>query len=78
MSRELEFANELIDFLYDSPTAFHAVKNVQESLESSNFKELKEEDKWNLEKGGKYYTTKNGSALIAFTLGQGEIEESWF
>jgi len=31
-----------------------------------------------LEKGGKYYTTKNGSALIAFTVGEGEIEEQGF
>lgn len=78
MSKELNFAKELIDFLYDSPTAFHAVKNIKDSLENSNFKELKEEDKWNLEKGGKYYTTKNGSALIAFTVGEGEIEEQGF
>jgi aspartyl aminopeptidase len=78
MSKELNFAKELIDFLYDSPTAFHAVKNIKDSLENSNFKELKEENKWNLEKGGKYYTTKNGSALIAFTVGEGEIEEQGF
>jgi len=78
MSKELNFAKELIDFLYDSPTAFHAVKNIKDSLENSNFKELKEEDKWNLEKGRKYYTTKNGSALIAFTVGEGEIEEQGF
>lgn len=78
MSKELNFAKELIDFLYDSPTAFHAVKNIKDSLENSNFKELKEEDKWNLEKGGKYYTTKNGSALIAFTVGEAEIEEQGF
>lgn len=78
MSKELKFAKELIDFLYESPTAFHAVKNVKDSLESSDFKELKEEDKWILEKGGKYYTTKNGSALIAFAVGNGEVENHGF
>lgn len=78
MSKELEFAEELIDFLYDSPTAFHAVNNLKTSLESSGFEELKEEDKWNLEKGGKYYTTKNSSALIAFTVGKGKVEENGF
>ncbi|MFR1710230.1 MAG: M18 family aminopeptidase [Clostridium sp.] len=78
MSKELNFAKELIDFLYDSPTAFHAVKNIKNSLKNSNFKELKPEDKWNLEKGGKYYTTQNDSALIAFTVGEGEIEEQGF
>ena len=78
MSKELNFAKELIDFLYDSPTAFHAVKNIKNSLKNSNFKELKPEDKWNLEKGGKYYTTQNDSALIAFTVGEGKIEEQGF
>lgn len=78
MSKELKFAKELIDFLYESPTAFHAVKNVKYSLEGCDFKELKEEDKWILEKGGKYYTTKNGSALIAFTVGNGEVENHGF
>lgn len=78
MSKELKFAKELIDFLYESPTAFHAVKNVKDSLEGCDFKELREEDKWILEKGGKYYTTKNGSALIAFTVGNGEVENYGF
>lgn len=78
MTEELKYAQELIDFLYDSPTAFHAVSNVSKALESVGFKELKEEEKWNLEKGKKYYTTKNGSALVAFTIGSGEVEEEGF
>lgn len=78
MLNKLELANDLIDFLYDSPTAFHAVKNIKTELNEAGFKELKEKDKWVLEKGGKYYTTKNNSALVAFTIGTGEIEEEGF
>lgn len=78
MSQELDFAKELIDFLYESPTAFHAVENVKKDLEKSGFTEVKEDEKWNLKKGGKYFTTKNGSALVAFTIGEGEIEEKGF
>lgn len=74
----LKYAQRLIDFLYDSPTAFHAVDNVKKSLEENGFNEVREEEKWNLEKGGKYYTTKNGSALVAFTVGKGEVEEEGF
>ncbi|MBP2659874.1 MAG: family aminopeptidase 2 [Firmicutes bacterium] len=29
MIEELEFAQELIDFIYESPTAFHAVDTVK-------------------------------------------------
>lgn len=78
MTEELRLANELIDFLYESPTAFHAVENCKKQLEKLDFKEVREEEKWCLEKGGKYYTTKNGSALVAFTIGSGEIEEEGF
>lgn len=78
MSNELKFAQELVDFLYDSPTAFHAVKNAKELLNEAGFQELKECDKWELEKGGKYYVAKNSSALTAFIVGTGEIEEQGF
>ncbi len=74
----IKFAKELIDFLYESPTAFHAVKSVKGKLEKSGFIELSESSKWDLKKGGKYYTTKNDSALVAFTVGNGEIEEHGF
>lgn len=78
MMTEIKFAQDLIDFLYDSPTAFHAVENVKKVLENAGFEEVKEEERWNLKKGGKYYTAKNKSALVAFVVGNGEIENSGF
>lgn len=78
MTKEIKFADELIDFIYDSPTAFHAVKNVKEMLDKEGFKELKEEDKWKFEKGSKYYTTKNNSAIVAFVVGKGKVYEHGF
>lgn len=78
MTKELQFAQQLIDFLYESPTAFHAVENVKTDLKNAGFEELMEEDKWSLKKGGKYYTTKNHSALVAFVVGNGEIENHGF
>lgn len=78
MSKEKEFAQELIDFIYDSPTAFHAVDNAKGILDKQGFTELKEEEKWELKKGAKYYVCKNASALIAFIVGNGKIEEHGF
>lgn len=78
MSKELEFAQNLIDYIYDSPTAFHAVAKAKEDLCKEGFVEIKEEEKWNLQKGGKYFVTKNDSALTAFVVGKGEIEENGF
>ena len=76
--KSAEFAQELVDFLNESPSAFHAVKNVKNILNNAGFKELKEEEKWNLEKDRKYYMTKNNTALISFIVGTGEIEEEGF
>lgn len=78
MSREKEFANELIDFIYESPTAFHAVDSAKAILDRQGFQELKEEERWMPEKGCKYYVVKNNSALIAFVVGKGKVEEHGF
>lgn len=78
MSKELKIAQELIDFIYESPTAFHAVENVKKQLLENGFKELKEEDKWHIKNKGKYFVTKNNSALIAFVVGKGEATNDGF
>lgn len=78
MGREMEFAKELIDFIYESPSAFHAVDNVKKILKNCGYLELKDEDRWNLEKGGKYFVTKNDSALIAFQIGCENVYEAGF
>lgn len=75
---EKQLALDLIDFLYKSPTAYHSVKTVKEELDSNGFKEVKESEKWNLQNEGKYYVIKNDSALIAFTIGNGDVEEDGF
>ncbi|MEQ8155681.1 MAG: M18 family aminopeptidase, partial [Clostridiaceae bacterium] len=73
-----KFARELIDFIYESPTAFHAVKKIKMELEAAEFRELKEGDRWNIINGGKYYVTKNDSAIIAFTVGKKSPAEKGF
>lgn len=75
---EKQLALDLIDFLYKSPTAYHSVKTIKEELDSNGFKEIKESEKWNLQNEGKYYVIKNDSALIAFTIGNGDVEEDGF
>jgi aspartyl aminopeptidase len=65
-----ELENDSItEFLHKSLTAYHAAHNACSLLEKEGFKQLKEEDSWNIQEGGKYYVTKNSSALIAFKVG---------
>lgn len=73
-----KLALELVDFLYDSPSACHGVKATQKILNENGFVEIKETDKWDLQAKGKYYVIKNDSALIAFEVGTGDIEETGF
>lgn len=61
-------AKELIQFIEKSPTCFQAVATMKEILEQEGYSELREKDKWNIEKGSRYFVTRNDSSLIAFTV----------
>ncbi|KAK6459112.1 aspartyl aminopeptidase [Scheffersomyces xylosifermentans] len=69
--RALKYAQDFVDFVNVSPTPYHAVNTVKTRLSEAGFKELSERSNWagKLEKGGKYYVTRNGSSLIGFTVG---------
>ena len=61
-------SEELLDFLDASPTCFHAVKNMADTLLANGFTQLSEKEKWKISAGGSYFVTRNGSAMIAFTI----------
>ncbi|MBQ1410760.1 MAG: M18 family aminopeptidase [Oscillospiraceae bacterium] len=61
--------NGLIDFLKKSPSAFHAVENLRQMLLAEGFSELPESQHWALQPGGRYFTTRNGSSILAFRVG---------
>ena len=75
---EKQYAKELIEFIHESPTNFHAVANAKKELLSNGFKQLFSGEAWQIEKGGKYFVTKNHSSLFAFEIGSGEIAEDGF
>lgn len=64
-----EKINSIEDFLSLSYTSYHSTRNIESILIDNGFKRLYDFDKWNLEKGGKYYILKNESAIIAFNVG---------
>ena len=61
---ENQTIKELTSFIKNSPTAFHAVKSIRDILTKEGFQELKESEKWKIEKGGKYYVTRNIPAFL--------------
>lgn len=73
-----KFAENMLDFIYESPTQFNAVAVSTEILEKNGFEKLNPKENWKLEVGKKYYTTKNSSALVAFKVNSDEIEKEGF
>lgn len=78
MNDNLKNAQNLIDFIYDSPSPYHVIANSKEMLLKKGFVELKLTDKWQIKKEGKYFVSQNDSSLFAFVLGSGEVEENGF
>lgn len=70
-----DYNDNLLTFLNDSPTPFHAVKNMSQALLENGFTPLHEEDAWNLTTG-KYFVTRNRSSIIAFVLGNRELSDT--
>lgn len=73
---EEAFLSDLQTFLQQSPTPFHAVQSMSERLAAAGFSELREGQAWQLEPGQGYYTSRNGSSIIAFVYGAEPLLES--
>ncbi|EFX00447.1 aspartyl aminopeptidase [Grosmannia clavigera kw1407] len=60
-----------LNFMTENPTIFHAVDYFKQILRVAGFEELTAREDWSarLRPGGKYYVTRNGSTLAAFTIG---------
>ncbi len=63
-----QFNQGLLQFLRDSPTPFHATGQISNRLREQGFKQLKEEDSWDLKPGG-FFVTRNQSSIIGFYIG---------
>ena len=67
---------EMIDFIYNSPTAFNAVDNIKSILKKKGYTELFEKDEYKLKKGGKYFVSRNGTSIIGFNIGKKLVKPS--
>ncbi len=60
---------DILEFLDNSTTSFEAVNTISGILDADGYKKLDEKNKYEINKGGKYYVTRNGSSIIAFNIG---------
>lgn len=68
--------NKLLNFINTSPTCFNVVSNLEKEFLDNDYIKLKENEKFILEKGKKYFIKRNNSSLIAFTIGK-NINENY-
>ena len=73
-----KYIHSLIEFMDKSVCNFCAVETIKDILCDAGFKELKMADSWTLEKKGKYYVTKNDSAIFAFINGSDAPSQTGF
>ena len=64
---------ELFRFLDAGVSAFHSTAAAAAILEAEGYVNCPESAAWELTPGGKYYTTRNGSAVLAWRMPKGEL-----
>ena len=60
--------DDLVEFLQESVTPFHAAATAESWLRAAGYTRLEEADYWNLEPGKSYYVTRNGSSVVAWRV----------
>ncbi len=65
---------KLFDYISACPTAFHTVAHTATLLRDAGYQELTEGSDWSLRAGSRYYTTRNGSSLIAFRMPEADYD----
>lgn len=71
-------AQDLLDYIDASPSPWHAVNSTIKQLEENGFEPLVESEPWGLKRNGRYYVTRDGASIIAFTLGFKPVAEAGF
>ncbi|KAL8767930.1 MAG: hypothetical protein Q9209_005718 [Squamulea sp. 1 TL-2023] len=71
MAEVKSYTQPFLDFITENPTVFHAVDTVAQRLELNGFTKLSSREEWGdkIKKGGRYFVERNGSSIIAFTVG---------
>ena len=69
----MAMTERLLKFIDKCKSPFHTIDNAKSLLISNGYQELFENIKFDIVGGGKYFVTRNDSAMIAFEIPQGGI-----
>ena len=65
----MDHAEDLVQFVTDGVTPYHAVAAMARRLEGAGFTRLAETDAWSLSRGDQRYIVRDGGSLIAVRVG---------
>ena len=65
--------SNLLNYLNQSVTAYHAVLTAEKMLKAKGFTKLDEKEVWDLQPNSKYYVVRSQSALAAWQMGSGDM-----
>ncbi len=71
-------ALDLLDFIDNSPSPWHAVNSVEQRLLNQGFAKLEETQSWQLAAGKSYFVVRGGASIIAFTIGEQALTDTGF
>ncbi len=67
--------NEVLEYMENSTSSFHAVLEAEKMLVSRGFELLAMDEPWSIKSGGSYYLIPYASSIIAFTVGKNFMQE---
>ena len=65
---EHDYDRELLDFIQSNPSPYHVIEAQRKRLLEAGYEQLLESGHWDVRPEGKYFVTRNGSAIIAFRI----------
>ena len=68
MEKQKKFIDNMLSFINQSPSQFHASEQACSILTKSRFQQLFNDEKWNLQPEGKYFICNHGSEIFAFIM----------
>ena len=68
MEKQKKFIDNMLSFINQSPSQFHASEQACSILTKSGFQQLFNDEKWNLQPEGKYFICNHGSEIFAFIM----------
>ena len=68
---DFPYSGALARFIQEHPSVYHVIEGQRQLLLAAGYEPLLESRPWRLRPGGRYFVTRNGSALIAFRIPEG-------